>query len=139
MKKQKEKLQVNEITIVSAFEQEFDKEFRKFFGNYILKRTNKTFHRGTEKEFIELHTKMNVLLRLLLKRTVTGDLIQLIYLHGRTIKDINKLDQIFSEMVNSNEHFRNEVSIVIRERLQFVFDLLEFILNSVIQKDGFIN
>lgn len=139
MKKYQDKLQVNETTIVSVFEQEFDKQFRKFFGNYLLKQSDKTFHKGTEKELIELYTKMSVLLKLLLKRTVTGDLIQLIYLHGRQVKDISKLDDLFAEMISSNDHFKSEVSIVTRERLKYVFDLLEFILDSVIKKDGFIN
>lgn len=132
------RIKLNHISIISAFDKEFEIQFRNFFSKYLLK-SKRIFYSETDKELIELRTSMSVLLKLLLKRAVTGDLIQLIYLHKRKIDDINKLDDLFSEMIQTNEQFKEEVRIVTRERLQFVFDLLEFLINSIIKRDGFIN
>lgn len=132
------RLKLKHISIIDAFEKEFEVQFRQFFAKYLL-RANKIFHTEANKELIELKTQMSVLLKLLLKRAVTSDLIQLIYLHKRRIDDINKLDDLFSEMIQSSDKFKEEVRIVTRERLQVVFDLLEFLINSVIERDGFIN
>jgi hypothetical protein len=137
MKKIKE-LQVKHISIISAFNDEFEKQFRLFFARHLLK-TDRIFTTETDSELIELRTSMGLLLRLMLKRTVTGDLIQLIYLHGRKVEDINKLDELFSEMIQASDQFKDEVKIVTRERMLVVFDLLEFLINSIIQRDGFIN
>lgn len=136
--KDDKRLKLNHVSIVAAFDNEFEIQFRKFFAKYLLK-TDRTFYSETDGDLIELRTAMSVLLKLLLKRTVTGDLIQLIYLHGRMIEDIDKLDELFSEMIQSSDQFKNEVKTVTRERLKVVFDLLEFLINSVIQRDGFIN
>jgi hypothetical protein len=136
--KDDQRIKLNHISIISAFDKEFEIQFRNFFAKYLLK-SKRIFYSETDKELIELRTSMSVLLKLLLKRAVTGDLIQLIYLHKRKIDNINKLDDLFSEMIQTNEQFKEEVRIVTRERLQFVFDLLEFLINSIIKRDGFIN
>lgn len=136
--KDDQRIKLSHITIVTAFENEFEIQFRKFFAKYVLK-SNRIFLSESDKELIELKTSMRVLLKLLLKRAVTGDLIQLIYYHGKKINDIDKLDELFSEMIQSSDEFRAEIRTAVRERLKVVFDLLEFLLNSVIQRDGFIN